>query len=261
MRVIWETMFSDRQVRPSRLLQPAESESLSAVKFTTMANTFLRNVLLLFMTFTTFCGCLKSDDKTIALPEIGTAANVIPPEIRTEFESKMDIHEGTNPPDISCCFVISPERLYFATDKEVAPSSVKDEYVAFYNKKGNTYEYHSKQGDTESHATNVVVIGSGNNFTAYFTEETKWSDGESWLIKATLLSGTITSRGIEDLKNAFIALEVNDPYDKIMEVNEFRIFYDYDNVSLFTDWEYTKSLDSQTNIGNSFDKQAVIKTE
>ena len=206
-------------------------------------------------------GCLKNDNETIALPEIGSAASVIPSEIRDEFESQMEIYEGTNPPDISGSFVISPVRLYYATDRDKAPTSPADDYITFYNKKGNTYEFQSKQAGARSYSPNVIVIGSGNNFTAYFTERTDYDDEDSWLIQSTLISGTITARGIENIKNAFIALDVYDPKNHIMDENEFRIFYDADNISLFTDWYYTKSPDGWDDSCGIFDNSSDIKAE
>lgn len=216
---------------------------------------------LCILTTSLVSGCLKNDSETIALPEIGTATSVIPPEILDEFESQMEIYDGTNPPDISGSFVIAPERLYYATDKDKAPTSTADEYIAFYNKKGNTYEFQSKQAGSRSYSPNVIVIGSGNNFTAYFTERTNYEGEDSWLIQSTLISGTITSRGIENIKNAFIALDVYDPEDHIMDENEFRIFYDADNISTFTDWDYTKSPDDLETSYDGLDNSSDIKVE
>lgn len=204
----------------------------------------LTNLILLLSSIFLMIGCLRKGDETIALPEIGTASNVIPVEIRQEFESKMHIYEGTNPPDITGSFVISPMDLHYASDAENAPVSFADCYIAFYNRQGNTYEFKEKQSSTTGSSPLVTVIGSGNDFTAYFTNNSQSDDG-SWAIQATLISGTITSRGIENIKYAFIMLDAYDPNDHIMEVNEYRIFYDGDGVASYKNWDYSKSSDEE----------------
>lgn len=191
-------------------------------------------------------GCLKKEGETIALPSIGTATDVIPLEIRQEFDTHMDIYEGTTPPDISGTYLMAPNKLYYASDSDKAPSSFADSYFAFFNKQGNTYEYKSKQSSSTGHSPLVTVIGSGDTFTAYFTERSQKDDGVTWSVMATLLSGRVTTRGIEDIKYAFIMLDVNDPYDQIMEVNEYRVFYDGDGVAASTYWDYTKASPAST---------------
>lgn len=205
----------------------------------------LPNLMLLSLISLLIMGCLKDGNETIALPEIGTASNVIPDDIRMEFESKMEIYEGANPPDITGCFVISPEKLYYASDRDKAPTSFADSYFAFYNRKGNTYEYKEKQGNSEGYSPLVTVIGSGDGFTAYFISDTQNHDG-GWIRQSTLITGTITSRGIENIKYAFIALNVYDPENNIMDENEYRIFYDGDGIASINNWDYTKACQDES---------------
>lgn len=186
-------------------------------------------------------GCLKNDNTTIALPEIGTAANVIPPEIRNEFESKIEIHEGVNPPDITGSFIISKTMLKYSSDGASTSTKWSDIYIAFHNKKGNTYEFNGKQNNSEEYSPSVVVIGGGSDFTAYFTTEQHYDDGKTWAVTADLISGTITGNGIRDLTHAFIMLKKYDPDDILMDVNEYRIFYDQDGLSSNHNWFQTKS--------------------
>lgn len=186
--------------------------------------------------------CLKNYNSTIALPEIGTAANVIPEEIRDEFESKMEIYEGTNPPDITSSFVIADNKLHYSSDGY--NGNFADIYMKFYNKRGNRYEYESKQRDSHGEASGVVVIGSGDSFTAYFTEYEDYGDGVTWSVSADLISGKMTSNGIRDIRHAFIMLEKNDPDDKLMDINEYRVFYDGDGLASFVDWDDTKVCQS-----------------
>lgn len=187
-------------------------------------------------------GCLKNGYMTVALPEIGTAASVIPPEIRSEFESKMTIHQGVNPPDITSSFVIAKNSLEYSSDNITDNDNWADHYMAFYNRNGNTYQYKGKQVNSEESASSVVVIGEGANFTAYYTAKTTRSDGVTWSTTTNLISGTMTSTGIKNIKHAFIMVDKNDPNSLLMDVNEYRIFYDKDGLSDFTDWTTTRSL-------------------
>lgn len=201
-----------------------------------------QTVVIGIMMTALFSSCLKNYNSTIALPEIGTAANVIPEEIREEFESKMDIYEGTNPPDITCSFVISDFILSYSSDGASSGKKYADQYMRFYNKNGNTYEYMGTQGTLEEYSPSVVVVGSGNNFTAYYVSTSNHSDGDAWTTEANLISGRITSDGIEDVTYAFIILDKYDPDQTIMGINEYRIFYDGDGLADYYDWEGTKSF-------------------
>lgn len=201
----------------------------------------LRLLILSIMALWVFTGCLKDYNTTVALPELGSAANVIPEEIRTEFESKMDIYEGLNPPDITCSFVMSKNTLLYSSDNYSGTSFV-DHYMRFYNKNGNTYEYRAKEKTSEAHSPSVVVIGSGDSFTAYFTSERIDSEYNTRSVTANLISGTITSSGIRNIKHAFIMLEKYDPNSRLMDVNEYRIFFDADGLAEFEDWDYTKAI-------------------
>lgn len=184
-------------------------------------------------------GCLKKYNTTVALPEIGTAYNVIPGEIREEFDSKMDIYEGTNPPDITCSFVIAEDYVLYSSDGVTGKFS--DSYMKFYNKKGNRYQYREKQNQSHSEASDVVVIGSGDRFTAYFTSNHVYEDGVTSCTTADLISGIMTTNGVRDIKHAFIMLDKTDPTDRLMDENEFRVFYDKDGLASFVNWDDTKT--------------------
>lgn len=196
---------------------------------------------LCILTTSLFSSCLKNDNETIALPEIGTAANVIPPEIREEFESQMTIYEGVNPPDITGSFVMSKSALQYSSDGYTS-SNWADHYMAFHSRKGNTYKFNGKQLNSEEYSPSVVVIGKGMEFTAYYTSEAHHDDGKTWSKTANLTSGTITESGIKNLTHAFIMLDKNDPDGRLMEVNEYRIFYDQDRLAANSNWYNIKSL-------------------
>ena len=192
-------------------------------------------------------GCLKQGTDTIALPEIGTADNVIPKDIRDEFKRLMPIHEGITPPDVTCSFTLSKYRCDYSSNNS-KPDDLSDRFMAFYKKDGNTYEYSGKQGNGVQHSSHIVVIGTAADFTAYFISDSKRTDG-SWSTRADFLSGTMTEAGIKDVKYAFIVLESYDPENKHMDVNEYRIFSDEDGLAEFVDWMDigTKSSDKEDN--------------
>lgn len=189
-------------------------------------------------------GCLKSDNTTLALQEIGSASQVIPTEIRDEFSSKMKIYEGNTPPDITSEFIVSENKLKYSSDG-ASSDGWADAYMSFYNKQGNTYEHKTKQessnGVSEGYSPYVAVIGSGNDFTAYFISTEHYDDGVTWATTSNLISGTMTASGIKNISHAFIMLEKNDPNRKLMAVNAYRIFYDSNGLASFTDWDKTRS--------------------
>ena len=218
----------------------------------TMKKTFWE--LPLVMTLLLASSCLKEVNNTIALPEIGTAANVIPEEIRDEFESQMNIYEGTNPPDITSSFVLSDFVLLYSSDGISSGGIYADQFMKFYNKIGNTYEYKGTQGGGEEYSPSVVVVGSGSKFTAYYVSTNNHYDGESWSEEANLISGIITDRGITDVTYAFIILDKYDPKGTIMEVNEYRIFDDRDGVAEFVNWDTTKSISAESDSSKQISK-------
>ena len=186
------------------------------------------------MTVMMLSGCLKEGTDTIALPEIGTADNVIPEEIRVEFKERMPIYEGITPPDITSSFTLSKYICDYSSTS-YKPENLADRFMAFYKKEGNTYEYSGKQGNGVQHSSHIVVIGNADKFTAYFISDDQHDDG-TWSTRADLLSGTMTEAGIKDVKYAFIVLDAYDPENKYMDVNEYRIFSEEDGLAEFVDW-------------------------
>lgn len=202
-------------------------------------------------------GCLKQGTDTIALPEIGTADNVIPEEIREEFKERMPIYEGVTPPDITCSFTLSKYICDYSSTS-TKPENLADRFMAFYKKDGNTYEYSGKQANGVQYSPRIIVIGNADKFTAYFISDDQQSDG-SWATRADLLSGIMTEDGIKDVMYAFIILESYDPENKYMDVNEYRIFSDADGLAEFVDWMDVESKSSAED-GN-FEESDIAKTK
>lgn len=185
--------------------------------------------------------CLRSGADTIILPELvlvdEVPDTVIPPAIREEFEEYMPIHEGKNPPYIQGQYVMNSMVLEYSSDGQFYPGRVfSDCYMAFLNQIKGQCSYRERQASGNTTSDKVYISGKGNDFTAYFVAHTVHDDGETTEVRSTLVSGTLTSEGIKDCKYAFIMLEKNDPYSKLMPVNAFRVFYDDTKLASITSW-------------------------
>lgn len=183
------------------------------------------------------------DNTTIALPFIGTAQEVIPEEIREAIGEHINIYEGTNPPRIEGQYIASPMIMAFSSDGYNTTNGFADHYFAFTNQHGNVCDYEEKQGNSYGTAHNVSIIGSGNNFTAYFVSENAYNDGVTFFTESTIISGTVTPSGIQNFQYAFILTDKTDPDNRIMDVNEYRVFYDGDYMAYNHQW-----LDKKENI-------------
>ena len=210
--------------------------------------------LLVLTTITLiFSGCLYDGGETIVLPiddinpeqEI-VSSEAIPPEIKSQFTNYMTIHEGSNPPIITGYYLLNPLTTVYCSDYGYDVGEViSDKYIYFGEQnKWQIDEYRQKQSGDIGTAKDVVIVGSGKDFTAYYIVE-EYSDldndgvNESYTKASVLFSGTLTQYGIEDAQYAFIMLEAIDPLNKIMSENEFRIFKDGDGLaSTCSSWGY-----------------------
>ena len=204
-------------------------------------------------TYYYFCGIsatgatsIRSGVATVTVTEPKASdplENVIPSAISETFRKIMPIYTGTTPPDISGEYVCSPAILVGSSlpDDDVffgEDDLFDDMYFAFIKEANGKYSYIEMQGEyssRESEDVTVVVVGTGNNFTAYFI-----ATGESNDIPtktATLISGTLTSEGIANFHYAFILLEKGDDLDGLLvPVNTYRIFVDGKDLAEREEW-------------------------
>jgi hypothetical protein len=178
-------------------------------------------------------------------------ASVIPNSIRSNIESSMSINEGTEPPII--------KGQYKSAFMILIGSSLSNDdigsmyngyepwpaiYVAFIEGPDGKLSYREKQGDetlSGSDDVAVEVVGKGNDFSAYLIAEGTFRNNTcpySIRYKAsTVISGTLTSDGIENFQYSFIMLEKSsDPSKCIVEVNTYRIFEDVDGLAEKVTW-------------------------
>jgi len=193
---------------------------------------------------TLFSGCMSSGSETIVLPEqesSGTEgkvpSSIIPDAIRGTFETSMPIYSGTSPPDISGQYRANSLKLTGSSISGDKLSAIADLYLAFVKKSNGKLSYREKQADGESGSDDVVVevVGSNNNFTAYFE-----ADGVSAGIRtkmSTVISGTFTSSGISNFSYGFVMLEKGyDPNNDLVPVNTYRTFKDGDGLAERYTW-------------------------
>ena len=187
-------------------------------------------------------GCLREGIDTIALPFGKIPEGVIPQEIREQFEEHMPIYEGVTPPDITGKYLAEPFRLVYTSDGQFSPGDVfAPDYFSFQNQTASGMAMYSEsQASGVAVAPEVYVVGNANNFSAYFiAEQTRYDDyGDvtSTSKMSTIISGTVTEEGIENFRYAFVMLEKDDPYDELMDVNEYRVFEDGDGLAIRYDW-------------------------
>lgn len=187
-----------------------------------------------------FYACTSDGTDTIIVPSmpaatISTAA--IPDSIQEKMENYMPFYEGTTPPVITGTYVISPGVKVYATDDSVAPDSVNDGYIRFsdQNTATNRAVYDEKWGTATAHSDDVLIIGSGNQFSAYFVA-TGTSDG-IYTKTTTVISGTKTASGISGLRYAFVLVDKGaDQSHPLMKVGAFRVFKDNDGLAANAVW-------------------------
>lgn len=213
-------------------------------------------------------GCVKEGEDTIALisgeeiddyiPTGEIPDEIIPIEVAELFKKYMPINEGVKPPFIEGEFVSDPHEMVYDSHDDWEPGHVfADKYIRFKNQLNNgTITYNALNANQISEATDVHIIGEGDNFTAYFVSFTEEYDNngeiETWCKRSEIMSGTITEEGVKDFYYAFIMLEKYDPNDDLMDVNQFRVIKDGDGLASRTTWPESKESISDLS-GKSLD--------
>lgn len=198
--------------------------------------------LLIMIAAVGLTGCLREGIDTIALPFGKIPDAVIPSEIREQFSQYMPIYEGITPPNIEGDYLCQPDRLVFTSDYNFEVGHLfAPVYFKFANQTASGMAVYSEmQGTSSSDASEVYVVGEGNNFTAYFISNVEHRDDDGNLTATAklseIVSGTLTSEGIVNYRNAFILLEKYDPYNELMNVNEYRVFEDGDGLAARYNW-------------------------
>jgi len=166
----------------------------------------------------------------------------IPEEYLNELANYMPIYQGNTPPSIEGTFLMSWDISVFdATNVFKVGDRTADVYYSFYNQntRKNTISYTSQSVTSEGNIISTitgdgVILGNGNDFTVFFTSNAV--KGNSTAKGVDIISGTITSDGIQDLIWGFVFTSKNDPDKNFVETGKWRVFKDGDGMSEATDW-------------------------
>ena len=142
----------------------------------------------------------------------------------------MPINSGNNPPDI--------EGFYLTDDLDCVADTT-DDYMQdlyynwnFYDQTDNEIKVsYFNNGTDSATGQGSYIFGEGNDFTIYI--EFNGSDGSVSYTNVNIISGTLTSSGIEDFTQGFIMTDkTGDDYDYyLMAVNEARIYEEGDGLA------------------------------
>lgn len=160
---------------------------------------------------------------------------VIPQEYIDLLSPYIPIYEGDTPPDIQGVWLTTPFEMYY--DSEGSDAVFADAWFYFYDQRSdNTISMKLTQnlGDL-SLGEGAFISGTGDNFTVYFNEYTTREDG-SWMLSASLVSGTLSGSCIKNFKFGFIVIDTYDPYEEMMKPGAYRIIEDADYYTYQSSW-------------------------
>lgn len=188
-----------------------------------------------------------SDPKEFTTP--ARISQVIPEDIRKKMEPYIPIYDGASPPNIEGVYLMdSPRIVYDATG---TIDSDYDGFAPMYFKisnqdmTNNTLDFQERQianGKviSEGEGYGAFISGEGSKFSVFFNT-TDLSHTEEYDVTsktALVISGTKASDGIHNLRYAFVVVEKGaDPNNHIMDVGDFRVFKDNDELAKTSDWK------------------------
>ncbi|MCQ2318756.1 MAG: hypothetical protein MJZ90_07560 [Bacteroidales bacterium] len=187
-------------------------------------------------------------------------ASILPREIYGEVSSRINIHSGNTPPDISGQYLSQPHALLYESynqsyDPDDSTVFYSDRYVAFTFSEATGMDFYGKQWDTdngrwiEEHVSKMKITGEGDNFCCFYVNE-GYPNG-IYLKQSTIFSGTLTPEGLKDFKVAVIMVE-NDGDEEFYEKNSFRILGDFDGMAENNNWMGKKALVTPHGQADSF---------
>lgn len=194
------------------------------------------------------------------LVEVNTGSDIedfISPAILNQMKPYLNLYSGTTPPNIEGTYDMNPQITVFCQDEKhggYAPGdTVSEGKIRFFNQNliANTLDYEGEEGDA---ATNALIRGSDNNFTAYFNTIGQYSISSDSIVHfktALVVSGTKTSAGIANIRYAFAMVEKTgdsptDPY--LMNVGVFRVFKDGNELASNATWTKSLRIKKRTNL-------------
>lgn len=194
-----------------------------------------------------FSSCLKYGDDTIVLPQ--PTGKIPPSVIPTDLQDSLihhdfPIHEGVEPPDVEGTYLISENKLIYASDEY--QNNFVDITIQFSNQipRGVLFYQESQTEEHSSHLTGTSIeagiIGEGNDFTMYCYQLVRVFNPITGKLsyeckQATAVSGTISSLGIYGCRYAYIMLDkkMYDDYYiwRVPPTDTYRTFRDGDGLA------------------------------
>lgn len=192
-----------------------------------------------------YCLGKKGEFTTLdASPKNHTIEQVVPDIVLNKMAPYMPIYTGANPPLIENLYAISPMELLYNSEYSLSYTPgkiVKDRFIHFSGQdvKNNTIDYwgfllnYYGEIDSEEVGRGAFISGEGDNFSVYFSTPGYDIFGKDTcaFIKAIIISGTKTQKGIENIHYAFTMIDKYDPNNHLMNVNAFRVFIDSDGMA------------------------------
>ncbi len=202
-------------------------------------------ILMMMAAFTTltFVACGdddKEDDEPVVTGDT-RILSVVPNKYLAEIKQHMNIYDGENPPIVEGAYCMGPSiglvyDSYYGWGKD---PDFGQNFIEFSKQDANSRTVYFREGSDSGNfagsGTGAYISGDGNNFTVFLsTKNTEIDEGTVIkYTKATIISGTLASNGIRNLRYAFIITEkTGDPDDAIvMKVGVARIVNDKDELS------------------------------
>lgn len=196
-------------------------------------------MMIAAVTMMTLVACGDDDEpETIKDSRI---TQVIPSKYLKELQKHMTIYDGENPPNVEGVFLVAPAVLHYDSFNAEGVDSFSNSYIEFYAQDiANRTLKTKEQGGNDAQGTGSYIIGEGNDFTVFLNNSGK--NGSATFKTATIISGTMTSKGIKNLYYGFLMLEkANDPNGNIMDPGRYRIIKDKDGLSEYSKWPSTRA--------------------
>ena len=217
-----------------------------------MKRLYIKHVFLTILVLLAISSCLKEGDKTILVndpQDIPFITDYLPEDLLDLFGEE-HVYFGDQPPVVDMEFKSMHQYVATNIQPPFAPQAGQLSPVTHYHKINQQYlqiaDYISMSSE-ETYCkviTPVYLTGSGNDFTAYYYEVTQT---EGHPEHAVLLSGTLTNRGVKDLRYGYKIVNYNDSIvpPTVYPVNTIFIFKDHDGMAETCTWYNDSLVDPQ----------------
>ena len=156
-------------------------------------------------------------------------------------ENGLAINEGLNPPNIEGIYVGDSLICTYDSDGDWEGRTAGPYYYRIENQTVQntvTFSYRTGSGSDEALGKGSFISGSDQNFTLFVeVEGTSYGDPDINYKQVKVYSGTFTTEGIAYWLYGFIlTYKSDDPEGRWMDVNDFRIFDEQDDLAANAAW-------------------------